>query len=298
MSYTKKSSIIIANQYNHIEDYTKTNIITQTVKVKNCPNVVSECEFGTCSKKVVRMFLFSNGKANYFCGLNSHMCDGFANLSEDLTMSMYTKKGSSFVMEKGCVTCFDVSQFPNVLYQPLNKQDTIWKEYCDIHNQMDKKHRKMEKEYPSEEREAKSNELVEIRQLLDNIQEDDKYSSQVLNKLSESEEEIQNYFIEFNKRYKEYCIPTLNKFLLAEQSLFQEFAKTNLTWLQNNNDTTCNICMESVNEKTGGHIKCGHCFHNECVKKMAMSQTTPTRFINCPSCKFSFDKYNLFQKEE
>ena len=47
MSYTKKSSIIIANQYNNIEDYTKTNIITQTVKVKNCPKVLSECDFGT-----------------------------------------------------------------------------------------------------------------------------------------------------------------------------------------------------------------------------------------------------------
>lgn len=61
-----------------------------------------------------------------------------------------------------------------------------------------------------------------------------------------------------------------------------------LSWCNDSSHKECTICLTNVSKKNGGHVDCGHAFHNKCLKPWIQMKKK-----SCPTCRshISPDKF-------
>lgn len=67
------------------------------------------------------------------------------------------------------------------------------------------------------------------------------------------------------------------------KNAYEEQFVISLAWT-NQQRTSCSICISNVDFSNGGHITCGHAFHNKCIPTW-ISHAHNT----CPNCRNQFD---------
>ena len=68
---------------------------------------------------------------------------------------------------------------------------------------------------------------------------------------------------------------------------YEDLFHIRLPWT-NQQHTECSICISNVESFNGGHITCGHVFHNNCI-----SNWIKHAHNTCPNCRNQFDE-NIF----
>ena len=113
------------------------------------------------------------------------------------------------------------------------------------------------------------------------------------------DEEISDIFYYF-KKYSE-CLENIqcirNFYEKQKNNFILEFSCFKLKWTKSliHSVKDCSICLNDVLDGDGGHLTCGHFFHNDCMKKWVI-----TNNFSCPNCRALVDirKYTYLDKFE
>jgi hypothetical protein len=113
------------------------------------------------------------------------------------------------------------------------------------------------------------------------------------------DEEIYDIFHYF-KKYSE-CLEKIqcirNLYEKQKNQYILEFSCFKLKWTESliHSAKDCSICLNDVLSGDGGHLTCGHFFHNDCMKKWVI-----TNHLSCPNCRALVDirKYTYLDKFE
>ena len=90
---------------------------------------------------------------------------------------------------------------------------------------------------------------------------------------------LSNIVQRFNQSINDRTCSCNNKCLDINDVIHLPFSPIDDKKIVTSDDLECSICFETICRKTGGHLMCGHYFHNRCISKWFMDTTT------CPMCR-------------
>lgn len=114
----------------------------------------------------------------------------------------------------------------------------------------------------------------------DELNEMNEINRQINSQYQQRREEIGRIEREFNQRIRDvYTTHQENIEELGIKIKKLMIVKISLKFDDESEETDCSICREEVTQETGGHLKCGHVYHNNCINEWRSRNNT------CPLCR-------------
>ena len=226
------------------------------------------------------MFVYKfNDGPKFSCGIHSHVKSVYANLNTDEYITVLKKnRTNSFDVLYHNASCFDVHLHHNTFFGPLNIKRTAKvtaehyaKQYIKSQNlfrikfnpttHAEKVHRKSVLFY------------TYYQTCYDNYGMD-----------PEEYHELKNLF-DYTKLYNasHQHLKIAYQLYTDTKKAYYDLFDIQLPWT-NEIHNECSICIDNVLPHNGGHIPCGHSFHNKCIEKWITHKHT-----TCPNCRIEFN---------
>ena len=259
-----------------------------------------------CKKAVKYKYEFTTDShekhVRYSCKLMFHKRYIVSELNNDSRVAIYCKHQDTFNLEYNDLTCSQcVILFDTLFHQPHTKKQTLYKKYCTLQNIYYSELEHFEIVYPRTEVEEYYRDInrleIEVSMIMTPYTEKGDYGEY------ENELSLQNAVndrnirllekIDYIKKYEMSfylnIMKSRDRFITAKEEYVSEFYEVKLLHV-NNREKECSICMIDINKENGGYLKCGHCFHNDCLGKWIKCKRT-----DCPMCRQHFNKLDVMK---
>lgn len=259
-----------------------------------------------CGKTVKYKYEFFKPNGNiikYSCKLLLHKRSIVSELGYDDRLTIYSKRRNVFYHEYKNLTCLKcVDLFDTLFYQPHTKKQTFYKKYTKLQRKYHKELNKLEKAYPINEVEDYYRERNELETkmsiiMIPYVERGDygKYTTELdlqnaVNDLNVMLLEKIDYIKKYEMCFYLNVMKNKDRYITAKDEYVSEFYKVKLLYV-NKKEKECSICMNDINENSGGYLDCGHCFHNNCLGKWIKIKT------DCPMCRKHFNKLKIMKSK-
>lgn len=237
----------------------------------------------------------------YSCGIQCHREQVMKQLSLEAFeclkyLVIRKRKKSNFeLVVRSADIVKHISGFDNIFHKPFTKEYTIWRDYNKLKLEFKTAHHTMNTLYNVDRIYSSNARRVDLIASINAIMEpyiesDDtgtfpsEYALQdrvndLFAELRDLNEYLREYWRFFNQDFK----PLKHKYKNMKTLYKKEFFSIQLPW-QDSMHNECSICLSEVCHHKGGHLSCGHSFHNECIRKWADQKKS-----TCPMCRVSFE---------
>jgi len=248
-------------------------------------NIPTQCGCNTASKapcknKIMFIFNFNDGhrEREFSCGIHAHVNSIYTALNIHDSVLVMKKRNNSintFDVLYHNASCFDVHLHHKLFFGPLNIKHTAYMTYENSAIEFIRIRTRFYVDYNPTIHAQKMSKMKYHTY----VQRGEDMSYQDQSQLAY----LMQYFKRYNDAYKN-CLKYA-KFYLDAKKAHEELLHIQLPWT-NQIYNECSICIDNVQPHNGGHITCGHSFHNECIQNwIAHNHDT------CPNCRIKFDNY-------
>lgn len=264
------------------------------------------CLVQDCTGPIKYIFEKVDKTKYYSCSCRKHIEIFMRSVSFTEKIRVFHKTNNQFRKLED-ITSLTTKHFKDIYNLfPLSKFD-----YLQLEMRKTKKHLRsksvcLKKEYPFHERKQKQHiynvllnkksELVYLSSIMLEEEEPDYDRLYEHNQnICVIDEEV-SYISDYFEKYSD-CLENIqcirNLYAKRKNQFILEFSSFNLKWTNTVSKQTkdCSICLNEVFHGEGGHLICGHFFHNDCMKKWVN-----TNHFSCPNCRAWVDlrKYTYF----
>lgn len=256
-------------------------------------------------------YIFETNNRTYFCCSCRKHIEKFMNnlnLSFDEKIKVFIRTTHQYRKLED-LTCLTTKYFKDIFNLfPLSKFDYLRLEMCKTRTKLRSLSFCLKKEYHFNKRKQKQHicsvlldkksELLYLISILLEEETDNDRLYEYYENINVIDEEISDIFYYFEK-YSE-CLENIqcirNIYEKQKNHFILEFSCFKLKWTKSliNSVKDCSICLNDLHGE-GGHLTCGHFFHNDCMKKWVI-----TNHFSCPNCRAFVDirKYTYLDKFE
>lgn len=252
----------------------------------------SKSKHASCHNNVSYVYQYQNGRLKYSCGIFGHIDSIITSIQINDHVNIFKKlRGNQFVMTKKNVHCYLVYGYPNLFYGPF----TLLQE---LKRQLHESATKYKLEYQNFMSEFDHSTYTRMIQLSNELRssfigDDRTGEDERIIKLQDVNLYLETYL---NRKtelmvFYEICVDKFNKMEDEKQKELERKMVMSLVWCDRSKYTECTICISDVTkdnysdgDNQGGHLDCGHAFHNSCIKPWACMQKN-----TCPTCRTSVD---------
>lgn len=234
------------------------------------------------------------------CGIKCHFDQIVRQIPHDAKVNVFKNNRGTFqqvvfdVDSGDMVNLFDCVR-RSVFEGPFTREHTIWRDYKLAKREFKPLQFIMNTRYNVDTISTSYTKRDELKDAINEIME----PYQTSNDLGDfdSEEDLQfvvnDLFAEFNKLntflvtywsfYTDKYKPVSEKFKTAKTIYRKEFHSVQLPWTNELHKECCICLSDTCDTKGGGHLPCGHSFHNKCIQRWIK-----TKKSSCPMCRATF----------
>lgn len=250
-----------------------------------------------CKKPVFYKFEFIHSETEtdvkYSCNMKNHHNQVMQKLPMNSNMNVFKKIKNHFQITHSELSCLDcVRVFDDVFCQPHTKHHTFWMNFVNLKGAYMAETKVMNTKYSIDK-------LTSIIQKRDQINEEIEEirvayvdgSDTLLMKVQALLVELRkhNTFInEYMNYYRNTYVVIEKAFQTAKKEYIDACCCVKLPWSEKCEHEECSICLSETCSGEGGHLECGHVFHNDCIKKWIENNKS-----TCPMCRSSFDNNKI-----
>lgn len=237
-----------------------------------------------CKNSVALVYQFQSGRLRYSCGIHGHTTSVITSIQTHDYINIYKKiNGNNFTLIKKNVHCYLVYTYSRLFYGPFTHVQTLKVQVVETASKYKSEFDKFKDEFDDETHATMVNLSTELRSSF--IGDDRTGENARIEQLQYVNLYLENYLNAKNKLmvFYDICEDVYNKLEIEKQIEASKRIVFKLVWSDISIHKECTICLSDVthdNNCQGGHLECGHAFHNNCIKPWAtMDKNT------CPTCR-------------
>lgn len=235
-----------------------------------------------CRNAVENVYVFQDGRLKYSCNIKSHMRSILGSITTDDVVNVYTRKKNTtteipqYHKSISNFHCFQVLTHSDMFYRPFTQSDALHFNMKEATSNYITHLKRFNKSFPYEE-------IIKMTQVLKDNTNNEASTDKP------SQEHIDNarkYLFEWT--VAKSTLRWFRKEYEDAKSAYKSLETLVLPWCHSSSHVECTICMSDVSESNGGHVECGHAFHNKCLKLWIDKDKN-----SCPTCRscISCDKF-------